>query len=133
MSNSGKRYWWLKLPDGFFEKITTKGLKFRGPQYVVVYLELLLESVKTDGRLIYRKIAKDIATELSMAINEDVNLVRQVILYLEQQGLAAADPDDPDNIVLLEAVDNLGSKGDSAERMKRYRAKQRAGSNNDKQ
>lgn len=48
-----KRYYWLKLPDGFFRQKAIKKLRkiAGGDTYTIIYLKMLLVAMKQDGRL----------------------------------------------------------------------------------
>lgn len=50
-----KRYYWLKLPDGFFRQKAIKKLRkiAGGDTYTIIYLKMLLVAMKQDGRLVY--------------------------------------------------------------------------------
>lgn len=47
----GKRYWWLKLPENFFDAIEIKKLRriAGGDTYTIIYLKMMLLSLKNNG------------------------------------------------------------------------------------
>lgn len=63
-----KRYYWLKLPDGFFRQKAIKKLRkiAGGDTYTIIYLKMLLVAMKQDGRLYFEGVeATFYATALS--------------------------------------------------------------------
>lgn len=53
-----KRYYWLKLPDGFFRQKAIKKLRkiAGGDTYTIIYLKMLLVAMKQDGKLFSRAL-----------------------------------------------------------------------------
>lgn len=53
-----KRYYWLKLPDGFFRQKAIKKLRkiAGGDTYTIIYLKMLLVAMKQDGRLYFEGV-----------------------------------------------------------------------------
>ena len=51
----GKRYYWLKLPDDFFRQKPIKKLRkiAGGDTYTIIYLKMLLISLKNEGKLYF--------------------------------------------------------------------------------
>lgn len=77
-----KRYYWLKLKEDFFNDIRMKGLKkiSAGSTYTIIYLKLLLLSLKDEGKLYFEKVDETFIQELSLIIDEtedDILLNRQ--------------------------------------------------------
>ena len=68
-----KRYYWLKFKEDFFDFKGVKKLRklAGGDTYVIIYLKMLLRSLKTDGILEYTGIEKDFASELALDLDED--------------------------------------------------------------
>lgn len=52
-----KRYYWLKLPDGFFRQKAIKKLRkiAGGDTYTIIYLKMLLVAMKQDRLLGYTR------------------------------------------------------------------------------
>ena len=52
----GKRYYWLKLPDDFFRQKPIKKLRriAGGDTYTIIYLKMLLVSLKNEGKTLLR-------------------------------------------------------------------------------
>ena len=68
MTKQGKRYYWLKLHENFFRQAVIRFLRKmpEGDSIVIIYLELLLMSIKTDGYVrtdgLYDTMEKDLKT-----------------------------------------------------------------------
>jgi predicted phage replisome organizer len=105
----------------FFQQPKIKKLRriAGGDTYTVIYLKMLLLSLENDGQLYYEGIETEFADELSLTIDEDIDNVRFVLLYLQQQGLI--DEVNQGEFVLPEAVKCIGSESESAERMRNLR------------
>lgn len=119
-----KKYYWLKLMKDFFQQPKMKKLRriAGGDTYTVIYLKLQLLSLENGGQLQYEGIEDDFAEEVALTIDEDVDNVRFVILYLQQQGLI--EEISQGEYVLPEAVKCIGSETASAERMRNLRQRQ---------
>ena len=121
-----KKYYWLKLMKDFFQQPKMKKLRriAGGDTYTVIYLKLQLLSLENGGQLQYEGIEDDFAEEVALTIDEDVDNVRFVLLYLQQQGLIEEISEG--EYLLPEAAKCIGSEVDSAERVRRFRDKQKA-------
>lgn len=77
-----KRYYWLKLPDGFFRQKAIKKLRkiAGGDTYTIIYLKMLLVAMKQDGRLYFEGVEATFYDELALDLDEEVENVR-VVLY----------------------------------------------------
>ena len=124
-----KRYYWLRLYDDFFGSLRIKKLRklAGGDTYTIIYLKMQLKAMKTDGVLRWKGIEDDFASELALDIDEDAENVKVVIAYLLSCGLAETD----DNVSYFfpYAVENTGSEGASAQRVRDYRNRKALQSN----
>ena len=120
----GKRYYWLRLHDDFFSSIRIKKLRRMagGDTYLIIYLKMQLKAMKTDGVLTWKGIEQDFVDELALDLDEEPDNVRVTLAYLLSCGLAESD--DKVNFFLPYAVENTGSEGASAQRVREFRAKQ---------
>ena len=116
----GKRYYWLKLTDNFFnEKEIKKMRRFAGGDtLVVIYLEMLLSAMKNEGVLRFVGLEESIAAEIALEIDEDVQNVEVALRFLERCGMCEVLPQ---GIYLPAAVASTGSEGASAQRMREHR------------
>ena len=122
---SGKRYYWLKLQDGFFTSKRIKKLRklAGGDTFTIIYLKMQLLAMKTDGFLKWTGLEDDFATELALDLDEDPENVKVTLAYLTSCGLV--ETSDNISFFLPWAVENTGSEGSSAERMRNKRAEQK--------
>ena len=78
MTKQGKRYYWLKLHENFFRQAVIRFLRKmpEGDSIVIIYLELLLMSIKTDGYVrtdgLYDTMEKDLALILDEPLQQPV-------------------------------------------------------------
>ena len=121
-----KQYYWLKLMKDFFQQPKMKKLRriAGGAIYTVIYLKMQLLSLEDGGHLHYEGIEKDFAEEIALTIDEDVENVKFVLLYLQQQGLI--EEIGSNEYVLPEAVKCIGGESESAKRMRSLRQRQAA-------
>lgn len=84
-----KRYYWLKLPDGFFRQKAIKKLRkiAGGDTYTIIYLKMLLVAMKQDGRLYFEGVEATFYDELALDLDEEVENVRVTVMFLIQQDL----------------------------------------------
>ena len=121
---SGKRYYWLKLQDGFFNSKRIKKLRklAGGDTFTIIYLKMQLLAMKTDGFLKWTGLEEDFASELALDLDEDTENVKVTLAYLMSCGLV--ETSDNISFYLPWAVENTGSEGSSAKRMRDLRDRQ---------
>lgn len=121
---TNKRYFWLKLQNNFFEQKEIKLLRkiAGGDTYTVIYLKMLLASLKDDGKLYFESIGDDFAEELALQLDEEKNNVEVTLNYLQRKGLLEAV--NPDEFFLNRVPEMVGSESYSAERMRNLRKRQ---------
>lgn len=122
---AGKRYYWLKLHDDFFDSKRIKKLRKMagGDTYTIIYLKMQLLAMKTDGILKWTGLEPNISDELALDLDESPEDVNVTLSYLLACGLA--ETSDDINFFFPFAVSNTGSEGASAKRVRdhRYRVK----------
>lgn len=121
-----KRYYWLRLYDDFFGSFRIKKLRKMagGDTYVIIYLKMQLKAMKTDGVLQYRGLGTDFVEELSIDLDEEPDNVRVTLMYLLSCGLA--ETNDQKTFFFPYSVANTGSETSSTQRVREFRARQRA-------
>lgn len=121
MGTSKRRFYWLKLKNDFFSAKEIKKLRriAGGDTFTIIYLKMLLKSLTSEGRLYFEGIEDTFVEELALDIDEDVDNVKVTVLFLQKQGLLLSG--DEIEYTLPQAVENVGSEGISAERMRRFR------------
>ncbi|MCD8208278.1 MAG: phage replisome organizer N-terminal domain-containing protein [Bacteroidales bacterium] len=127
----GKRYYWLKLYDNFFQQKPIKKLRkiAGGDTYTIIYLKMLLTAMKQDGKLYFEGVENTFFEELALDLDENPEDVEVTVAYLLNQGLMTLE--DECEYKLEECAKMTGSETDSAERVRRYREKKALQSNID--
>lgn len=118
-----KRYYWLKLPDDFFRQKPIKKLRkiAGGDTYTVIYLKMLLISLKNDGKLYFDGVEDNFCEELALELDEEKENVKVTVQFLMAQDLLKLI--DESEYELTECSRMVGSESASAERMRRLRDK----------
>jgi len=122
MSDREKRFYWLKLQENFFDDLKIKRMRklAGGDTLTIIYLKLQLLSLRDGGLLTFQGFDSSIYDELALEIDEEPDNVQMLINYLTHVGLAEFCDD---KVLLPDVVNNTGTEGSSAERMRRARAK----------
>ena len=117
----GKRYYWLKLKEDFFDSKRIKKLRrlAGGDTFTIIYLKMQLKALKTDGVIKFDGLEKTFAEELALDIDEEPDNVQVTISYLISCGLI--ETSDDISYFLPYSVENTGSEGSSAKRMRELR------------
>lgn len=118
-----KRYYWLKLKDDFFSSKEIKKLRkiAGGDTYTIIYLKLMLLSLKDDGKIFYEGIEDSFAEEIALDIDEDVDNVKVTISFLMSKGLMEEINQSEVNMTMVKEL--TGSEGESARRMRQLRTR----------
>ena len=121
----GKRYYWLKLPEDFFRDKKIKRLRRMagGNTYVNIYLEMMLQSLQTDGILYFEGLEENFAAEVALTIDEQEDDVRATIGYLLRVGKLEKKTEW--EYVIPDAVKSIGSETAAAERKRAERERKR--------
>lgn len=121
-----KRYWWLKLPEDFFNQIEIKLLRkiAGGDTYTIIYQKMLLLSLKNGGLLYFEGFADKFAEEISLTIDEKLENVEVTLSFLQSKNLIVEL--DKMTFEMQKAKIMTGSETSGAERTRRYREKQKA-------
>ena len=112
----GKRYYWLKLPEGFFRQKPIKKLRkiAGGDAYTIIYLKMLLIAMKQDGKIYFEGVEDDFYEELALELDEDSENVKVTVLFLIRQGLMELV--DETEYLLTECGNMVGSEAASTQR-----------------
>ncbi len=118
---SGKRYFWLKLQDDFFDSKRIKKLRkiAGGDTYTIIYLEMQLLAMKNNGYLEYTGLENSFAEELALDLDEEPDNVSVAVNYLLSCGLL--ETSNNKDFYVPYAVLNTASEGASAKRMRDFR------------
>lgn len=120
-----KKYFWFKLHVDFFKTKETKKLRKMagGSVYTIIYLKLILLSLREKGKLYFEGIDDSFAEELALEIDETVEDVKMTLIFLEKVSLLEII--ESDIIQLPIAVDNIGKETASAGRKRRQREREK--------
>ncbi len=126
MASKSKRYYWIRLPEDFFNDIRIKKLRklAGGDTFTIIYLKLLLFTVNTEGIITFEGVLGNIYDELAELINEDSENIEVTLTYLESVGYLQALNQFEYECTQLKSL--IGSECDSAHRVRELREKQKA-------
>lgn len=126
-----KRYYWLRLKEGFFDSKHIKYLRSQedGDKMCIVYLQLQLKSLRSVGVLQYDKLLPSCIEEIAFDLGEDVELVSKTVETLKKLNLV--ETLDNGSLYLTAVKEVVGSETASAGRKRKEReaAKQNSGDN----
>lgn len=119
-----KKYYWFKMRADFFDSREIKRLQKipGGDTYIVLYINLLSRSVKTEGCLHFDHVEDTFAEELALILDSNAEAVNFLLKFLYQYNLLTIDGD---NYYFIEAISHIGTESDAAERMRRSRQKKK--------
>ena len=122
MANEQKRYYWLKLGDDFFNQKEIKKLRniAGGDTFTIIYLKMLLKSMKNGGKLYYEGIEDSFVSELALDIDEDEDNVGVTVRFLIAKGILIQNTQSEYEV--LTANEMMGSECESARRVRKMRA-----------
>ena len=116
-----KQYYWLQLKEDFFRQKEIKLLRkiAGGDTYTIIYLKMMLMSLKDEGKILYEGVGSNLAEEIALEIDEDVENVQITINYLMSKNLLVTSSEYEG---FLSDVPNLiGSESDRARRVRKHR------------
>lgn len=116
-----KRYFWLKLGKDFFNQKEIKLLRkiAGGDTYTIIYLKILLLSLRNDGKVYFDGVTSTFAEEIALEIDEDAENVAVCMKFLEQKGLLVYESEDEMNLTAVPEM--IGSESESARRVRKHR------------
>lgn len=125
MSEVKRKLYWLKFKEDFFEEKQIKYLRTLpdGDRLTIVYLKMLLKSLKTQGILKYDNIMPSCEAELALILDEDENVIRLLLNALKQLNLVEII--DGESLYFRAVQDLTISESSSAERVRKFREKQK--------
>ena len=121
---SAKRYYWLKLNESFFEREEIKVIENmpKGKDYIIFYMKLLLKSIKTEGKLLFRDVIPYTPEMLSSITNTDIDTVRVAIDLFTKLGLMEVWDDGA--LFMVETKNMIGSETEWARKKRMQRQNQ---------
>ncbi len=120
-----KRIYWFELGDDFFQSKIVKKLRKEenGDTLALIYLRLLLSTVKSEGVITFDGIEDSVEEELSLLLNEDQDDIARVIELIDLYDLA--EKIDSKSFFLKDAQKYIFSESESAKRVRKLRAKRK--------
>ena len=126
-----KRYYWLKLKADWFSDKRIKKLRSiaGGDTHTIIYLKMMLLSLKDEGKLYFEGVEDNFASEIALALDEDAENVKLTLAFLQRHGLIEIGDDD--EYQLTEVPTIIGSETASAMRVREYRERKKQAAGND--
>ena len=125
-----KKYYWLRLKEGFFDSKHIKYLRSQtdGDKMTIVYLQLQLKSLKSDGVIKYDKLLPSCNEEIAFDLGEPIELINKTISLLKT--LKLVEELDDDSLYLTAVKELVGSETNAAQRMRKMRSEQKEAKEN---
>lgn len=122
---SSKKYYWLKLKDDFFSDPKIKKLRkiAGGDTYTIILQKIMLLSIRDGGVIKFQGIEKTLQEELALILDEDVSNVEIALSFMNSTGLI--EPLSDKEFLLPSVPTLIGTESSSAERVRRFREKQK--------
>lgn len=116
-----KKYYYLKLKEGFFDSEDMKLLQGMKDGYVYsdILLKLYLQSLRQEGRLMYRGIVPYTPDMIATITHHQVGTVEKAMNVLEQMGFIEIL--DNGAIYMLDIQNFIGQSSSEADRRRAYR------------
>ena len=116
-----KKYYYLKLKEGFFDSDDMKLLQAMQDGYVYsdILLKLYLQSLRQEGRLMYRGIVPYTPDMIATITNHQVGTVERAMKIFEQMGFIEIL--DNGAIYMLDIQNFIGQSSSEADRKRNYR------------
>lgn len=120
-----RKKYWLKLDKDFLKSSKMKVLKSipNGKDYIIFYLSLMLESVETVGHLRFTSLVPYNDDMLSAITDTNIDIVRSAVKIFCELGLMQIFDDG--TIFMPEVPKITGKESESAERVRKFRDKQK--------
>lgn len=126
MALKNKRYFWIQLAQDFFKSKEMKLLRkiAGGDTHTIIYLKMMLISLEDGGHIYYDGVADNLAEEIALVIDENVEDIKITLIFLESKGLLTRNSDR--DYFLEQVPEMVGSETASARRVRKFRENQLA-------
>lgn len=126
MTVKNKRYYWIQLTQDFFKSKEMKLLRkiAGGDTHTIIYLKMMLISLEDGGCIYYDALADNLAEEIALMIDENVEDIKITLLFLENKGLMTKKNNR--DYFLEQVPEMVGSETASARRVRKFRENQLA-------
>lgn len=120
-----KRYYWLKLKADWFSDKRIKKLRSiaGGDTHTIIYLKMMLLSLKDEGKLYFEGVEDNFASEIALALDEDAENVKLTLAFLQRHGLIEIGDDDEYQLTEVPAI--IGSETASTIRSRECRERKK--------
>lgn len=127
-----KKYYWLKLTVDFFEREEIKLIENmkNGKEYIIFYMKLLLKSVNSEGKLLFKDVIPYTDDMLATITGTDIDVVRSAVnLFLKLDLMQKLDDG---ALFMLETQKMIGHETEWARKKREYREKKKVEALEDK-
>ena len=116
-----KRYYWIQLAQDFFKSKEMKLLRkiAGGDTHTIIYLKMMLISLEDGGHIYYDGLADNLAEEIALVIDENVEDIKITLIFLESKGLLTRNSDR--DYFLEQVPEMVGSETASTRRSRKHR------------
>lgn len=116
-----KRYYWIQLAQDFFKSKEMKLLRkiAGGDTHTIIYLKMMLISLEDGGHIYYDELADNLAEEIALVIDENVEDIKITLIFLESKGLLTRKNDR--DYFLEQVPEMVGSETASTRRSRKHR------------
>ena len=121
MVDKNKRYYWIQLAQDFFKSKEMKLLRkiAGGDTHTIIYLKMMLISLEDGGHIYYDGLADNLAEEIALVIDENVEDIKITLIFLESKGLLTRNSDR--DYFLEQVPEMVGSETASTRRSRKHR------------
>ncbi len=123
-----KRYYWLKLKADWFSDKRIKKLRSiaGGDTHTIIYLKMMLLSLKDEGKLYFEGVEDSFASEIAPVLDEDAENIKLTLSFLQRHGLIEICDDDEYQLTEVPTIIGLETASTIRSRECRERKKQLA-------
>ena len=116
-----KRYYWIQLAQDFFKSKEMKLLRkiAGGDTHTIIYLKMMLISLEDGGHIYYDGLADNLAEEIALVIDENVEDIKITLIFLESKSLLTRKNDR--DYFLEQVPEMVGSETASTRRSRKHR------------
>ena len=121
MALKNKRYFWIQLAQDFFKSKEMKLLRkiAGGDTHTIIYLKMMLISLEDGGHIYYDGLADNLAEEIALVIDENVEDIKITLIFLKSKGLLTRKNDR--DYFLEQVPEMVGSETASTRRVRKFR------------
>lgn len=125
MAKGKQVYRWIKLHENHFTSLKMRKLRKQeqGETMTIIYLKIVLHSLKWNGCIYYEEVGDSIAEEIGDSIGEDEKLVEKTIQFMIDNKLATIGDDN--DVLNIEEFDSITGESVSTPRVRRFRERQK--------